>query len=82
MSESYVRAMLARMGKRAGIDRRVHAHALRHTFAVELSREGVPIPTISRALGHSSSAVTSRYIDHLEPRELLETIASRPRWER
>lgn len=78
MIPSYVRALLPRLARKAGLSKRVHAHGLRHTFAAELAREGVPMNQIQKQLGHSSLAVTSRYLDHISPAELLETIASRP----
>lgn len=78
MIPSYVRALLPRLARKAGLLKRVHAHGLRHTFAAELAREGVPVNQIQKQLGHSSLAVTSRYLDHISPAELLETIASRP----
>lgn len=61
----YVRQLLGRLAARAGIDKRVHPHGLRHTFADELRRSGVDIVVISKLLGHSSIAVTARYMDHL-----------------
>jgi integrase/recombinase XerC len=73
LSEQYVRALLGRLAgpKKAAIDKRVHPHALRHTFAVELERAGTPVTTISKLLGHSSIAVTSRYLDHLSNGEAV-----------
>ena len=65
VSDQYVRNLLHRLGTRAGIDKRVHPHGLRHTFAVELENAGTPVTVISKLLGHSSTAVTSRYLDHL-----------------
>jgi hypothetical protein len=47
---SYVRHLLPR--QKAHIDRRVHAHGLRHTYASELAREHTPINVIRDALGH------------------------------
>jgi site-specific recombinase XerD len=61
----YVRQVLHRLGDRAGVDKRVHPHGLRHTFAFELQDAGTPMVTISKLLGHSSIAVTSRYLDHM-----------------
>jgi site-specific recombinase XerD len=61
----YARNLLHRLGPRAGIDKRLHPHGLRHTFAVELEHAGTPVTVISKLLGHSSTAVTSRYLDHL-----------------
>ncbi len=39
---SYVRHLLPRLAAKAGLDRRVHAHGLRHTYASELARERTP----------------------------------------
>ena len=50
---------------KAGIEKRVHPHGLRHTFAVELEQRRRAGHQISKLLGHSSIAVTSRYLDHL-----------------
>ena len=48
---SYVRTMLARVADRAGVDKRVHPHGLRHSMAFELMWEGTPVPIIQAALG-------------------------------
>ena len=37
---SYVRHLLPRLARKAGIERRVHAHGLRHAFAVDMVRSG------------------------------------------
>lgn len=63
--DQYVRLLLGRLVGKAGIEKRVHPHGLRHTFADELRAAGVDVVTISKLLGHSSIAVTSRYLDHL-----------------
>lgn len=65
VSDDYVRGMLRRLAKHAGVAKRVHPHGMRHTFAVELEAAGTPVTTISKLLGHSSVAVTARYLDHL-----------------
>ncbi len=57
--------LLHRLAGRAGVDKRTHPHGLRHTFADELRAAGVDVVVISKLLGHSSIAVTSRYLDHL-----------------
>jgi site-specific recombinase XerD len=65
LHDQYVRLLLGRLAAKAGIDKRVHPHGLRHTFADELRAAGVDVVVISKLLGHSSIAVTSRYLDHL-----------------
>jgi site-specific recombinase XerD len=73
----YWREAIKRLGRKAGIEKRVHSHGLRHTHAVELMREGVPLLVISRQLGHTSIAITQRYLDHLEPGEVIDTMQAR-----
>lgn len=65
VSAEYVRGMLNRLAGKAGLEKRVHPHGMRHTFAVELEAAGMPVTTISKLLGHSSVAVTARYLDHM-----------------
>ncbi len=77
MSAAYVRVMLKRLAARAGIDKRVHAHGLRHTHAAQLRAEGVDIGIISRQLGHASITTTARYLDHIAPTAVIEAIRSR-----
>lgn len=74
---AYVRALLPRLASQAGIEKRVHAHGLRHTFACELMRERLPINLIQKQLGHASLAVTSRYLQHVTPPELVEAMQRR-----
>ena len=80
MDASYVRHLLPRLAAKAGLDRRVHAHGLRHTYASELARERTPINVIRDALGHTSLAVTDRYLRDVAPMHVIDTIRAR-RWE-
>lgn len=80
LDTSYVRHLLPRLAARAGIQRRVHAHGLRHTYAAELAREQTPINVIRDALGHTSLAVTDRYLRDVAPTHVIDTIRAR-RWD-
>ncbi len=80
LSQSHVRHMLRRLAKRAGITRRVHPHGLRHTWASELLREGVPLGAISGGLGHVRISTTEVYAKRLQPEELLKALGQRPAW--
>lgn len=75
MSDDYVRGLLRRLAAKAGIDKRVHPHGLRHTFAVELEANGTPVTVISKLLGHSSVAVTARYLDHMTNAQAVDYLA-------
>jgi site-specific recombinase XerD len=78
MATAYVRALMPRLARRAGIDKRVHAHGLRHTHAAELAMEGKPVNLIQAQLGHASLAVTSTYLAHIAPAQLIEAMRTRP----
>jgi len=80
VDSSYVRHLLPRLAAKAGLDRRVHAHGLRHTYASELARELTPINVIRDALGHTSLAVTDRYLRDVAPTHVIDTIRAR-RWD-
>jgi site-specific recombinase XerD len=72
------RKKLHELGQRAGIEKRVHPHGLRHTFAVALARENVPLPILSAALGHASTATTDRYVRHVAAEEVVQLMTARP----
>ena len=66
--------MLHRLAAAAGVEKRVHPHGLRHTFAWELEQAGVPVSVISALLGHSSIAVTARYLNHLTNHQAVSAL--------
>jgi site-specific recombinase XerD len=77
LGSPYVRELFKRLAERAGIDKRVHAHGLRHTYAAFLIEQpNVNLLDVKTMLGHSSLAVTERYVDHLNPSERLAKVRS------
>ncbi len=77
IKSAYIRTLLPRLAAKAGIDKRVHAHGLRHTHAAELARERTPVNLISKQLGHSGVGVTARYLDHIAPEEVVAAMQRR-----
>jgi site-specific recombinase XerD len=71
---AYVRALLPKVAPRAGIDKRVHAHGLRHSHATELVAAGVPLHVIAGQLGHASTATTDAYLAKLMPSERIKAL--------
>ncbi len=50
------------LAKRAGIGKRVSAHALRHTCATHLIEGGAPITAVKEILGHATLRSTEIYL--------------------
>lgn len=74
LATSYARALVKRLAERAGLEKRVHVHGLRHSFAVESIRRGVKINVLAKILGHANSGTTSRYIDHLGDDDAVDAL--------
>ena len=77
MGDAYIRVLMPRLARNAGIDKRVHAHGFRHTHAAQLRMEGVDIGIISKQLGDRSIATTAHYLDHIAPQQVIEAIRGR-----
>ena len=76
LSDSYFRRVLRDLAVQVGIEKRVHPHSLRHSFAARLAEKGVPMHQIQRQLGHSSLATTGAYLDSIAPIETIEAVRS------
>jgi site-specific recombinase XerD len=71
LDTSYVRRLLPKLGRAAGIEKRVHAHGLRHSMATEMVERGLPLHVIAGQLGHASTATTDTYLAKLIPSERI-----------
>jgi site-specific recombinase XerD len=69
-----IRAQLHHAAVTAGVRRRFAPHQLRHAHAVEMSREGISLIVIQRQLGHADLAITSRYLQGIDPSEIIDAI--------
>ena len=77
---SYYRHLFKRLAAKAGLDKRVHPHGLRHSGAVHLLDEGKDVVVISRQLGHSNLGTTNTYLNHLKPADVIEAMKDRAGW--
>lgn len=41
----------------------IYCHRLRHTFATEMARAGMPVPALMKLLGHRTPKMTMRYVE-------------------
>jgi site-specific recombinase XerD len=62
-----LRAYLARVAAVAGLSARVTTHQLRHTYATDLLRNGLPLPVLMKLLGHHALSMTLRYVHLTQP---------------
>lgn len=77
MTPPDVRRQLTALKARAGLRRRCNPHNFRHGFAVEASREGIPLYSLQGALGHARLDVTERYLRGIDPMERLAPFRTR-----
>jgi len=61
LQDRYIREMIKRLAKKAGLEKDVYPHLLRYTFAVEFIRETGDLAVLQEALGHRDTAATQNY---------------------
>lgn len=73
LQDRYLRAMVKRLARDAGIDKNIHPHTLRHTFATDLYRQTKNIRLVQKALGHADLSITMLYT-HIVDDELEDAL--------
>lgn len=74
-----VQKMLKNALSKAGIDKEVSVHTLRHCFATHLLEAGVDVYYIQKLMGHTSVKTTSIYL-HVTGRDLSRIISPLDLW--
>ena len=69
--------LFRRAVKRARLPREFVFHGLRHTYASDLVREGVPLSVVARQLGHSDTRTVSATYGHLAEQFREEQVRTR-----
>lgn len=62
LDSRYVRDLVKRLARQAGITREVHPHMLRHTALTRLYNETHDLKLVSMVAGHSTTKMTERYV--------------------
>ena len=73
MTKEYVSKGFRYYANKAALDKRLHFHSLRHTFASWLVAEGVSLYEVQKLMGHSSISITQTY-SHLQPEQMHPTV--------
>ena len=73
LDNRYVQDMVPRYASKAGIEKRVTPHTLRHTFATDLLKETGNIRMVQKALGHAQLSSTMIYT-HIADADLEEAL--------
>lgn len=61
LSDRYVRKVIDKLVRKAGLDLKISPHTIRHTFATDMLEEGSDLMTVKELLGHESLNTTSIY---------------------
>ncbi|MEN6641415.1 MAG: tyrosine-type recombinase/integrase [Armatimonadia bacterium] len=71
----YVRQLVKRLADKAGIERRVHPHMLRHTALTALHDKTHDLRLVQHVAGHTTSRMTERYT-HVHPIAVAEAMGA------
>jgi len=72
LSERYVRDIINKLVRKAGLNIKISPHTLRHTFATDMLEEGADLVTVKELLGHESLNTTSIYT-HITNEQIKKT---------
>lgn len=72
LSDRYIRNIIDKKIRKAGINTKISPHTIRHTFATDMLEEGADLVTVKELLGHESLNTTSIYT-HVTNEQIKKT---------
>jgi ribosomal protein S15P/S13E len=63
MQQQNYSANIRQLTAHLSITEHIYCHRLRHTFATEMARAGMPVPALMKLLGHRTPKMTMRYVE-------------------
>jgi integrase/recombinase XerC len=82
LSERALQKTLVRYAAKAGLDKRVHPHLLRHSFATHLLDGGADLRVVQELLGHANLSTTQIYTHVTQSQARKVYLAAHPRAEK
>lgn len=76
LSNQKMNAYVKEIADVCGINKELHMHLFRHTFATILLNAGVDIVTVSKCCGHSNSRITESIYAQMETKTIENTVLS------
>jgi len=78
LTRTYMNLLLKRLALKSGIEKRLHNHILRATFACSLLQEGFRLNLIQSALNHNKISTTAIYLRSIaSSTEIIEAMKAR-----
>jgi integrase/recombinase XerD len=75
LTRQFIFNLIKKTAKDVGIQKKIHPHILRHSFATELIRNGANIIAVKEMMGHSSIRSTEIYVN-LDKKDLKKALLS------
>ena len=76
ISNQKMNTYLKRIGELLGMDKELHCHLARKSYATFLLNKGVRMETVSKTLGHSNTKITQQYYASFINKNIIEEVAA------